>query len=595
MNTTSSLQQLYTERLAEFTRHLKEKKRSLFFLSMVRLITFLLLILFIYLFLGNLALLGISLVLGISVFLFLLVKYQNLAVQKKQLEALISINQTELNVLAGDYKNLPTGKIYSNALHHYSEDIDLFGKNSFYQYLNRTSLKEGSDKLADLLTANQTLNIIEKQQAIAELSKKIDYRQEFSAKAKLVTTEVSNKSLLNWLENYTPFIPKIHLWLPRVFGGISILLLIAYFGGFISGYIPSGWFFVGLAITGSKLKKINLLGVYANESQKSFQQYYKLLALVEAQDFKADLLTELQEKLSSKNQKSSKKLQQFSKIIDAFEQRNNMLFGVVGNGFLLWDLHYTYKLEKWISANSKEVKQWFAVLETLDAYHSLGNFAFNHPNYCFPSLNSTNQHILEVKNTVHPLINAATAITNSFTIAEEEFLIVTGANMAGKSTFLRTVSLLIVMANTGLPVRAESCNYKPIKLITSMRTSDSLADDSSYFFAELSRLKFLVEELKNNQYFIVLDEILKGTNSKDKAEGSEKFIEKLSKQKATGIIATHDLSLCKLAERYPHIHNYYFDAEIINDELSFDYTLKKGVCKNMNASFLLRKMNIIDQ
>lgn len=165
--------------------------------------------------------------------------------------------------------------------------------------------------------------------------------------------------------------------------------------------------------------------------------------------------------------------------------------------------------------------------------------------------------------------------------------------MAGKSTFLRTVSMSIVMANVGLPVWAESMDYAPIKLITSMRTSDSLKDDESYFFSELKRLKFIVDKMEQEKYFIVLDEILKGTNSVDKASGSRKLIEKLTLKKATGIIATHDLSLTEVANDHEHISNYYFDAQIINDELFFDYTFKTGVATNMNASFLLKKMGIV--
>ena len=166
--------------------------------------------------------------------------------------------------------------------------------------------------------------------------------------------------------------------------------------------------------------------------------------------------------------------------------------------------------------------------------------------------------------------------------------------MAGKSTFLRTVSLQIVMGNIGLPVCAEKAEYNPIKLITSMRTTDSLTDDESYFFSELKRLKFIVDAIKTDRYFIILDEILKGTNSTDKAIGSRKFVEKLVASNSTGIIATHDLSLCAAAEELPEVKNYFFDARIENDELFFDYTFKPGICQNMNASFLLKKMQIVD-
>ena len=201
--------------------------------------------------------------------------------------------------------------------------------------------------------------------------------------------------------------------------------------------------------------------------------------------------------------------------------------------------------------------------------------------------------VIEAKDLGHPLLDKSKRIDSNLQINNQEFFIVTGANMAGKSTFLRTVSLHIVMANVGLPVCANASKYSPVKLITSMRTSDSLTDDSSYFFSELTRLKFIVDAIAKEPYFIILDEILKGTNSIDKAIGSRKFVEKLVTSKATGIIATHDLSLCEISKELDEVKNYYFDAEIKNDELFFDYKLKPGIRQNMNASFLFKKMKII--
>lgn len=280
-----------------------------------------------------------------------------------------------------------------------------------------------------------------------------------------------------------------------------------------------------------------------------------------------------------------------------------MLFGIFGNAFALWDLKQSYKIEKWITTYNHKVENWFMVIAFFDAQNSLANYVFNHPKHVFPKINNDN-FTITAKNLGHPLLIENKRIDNDFNIKNDEFFIITGANMAGKSTFLRTVSLGIVMANIGLPVCAESFDYTPIKLITSMRTSDSLSDDESYFFSELKRLKYIVDAISNEassfregqdvkKYFIILDEILKGTNSHDKAIGSRKFVEKLVNCNATGIIATHDLSLCEITKTLKEVKNYYFDAEIINDELHFDYTFKKGICQNMNASFLLKKMDIV--
>jgi DNA mismatch repair ATPase MutS len=317
-----------------------------------------------------------------------------------------------------------------------------------------------------------------------------------------------------------------------------------------------------------------------------------LLNLIEEKEFDAEILKNQQLQITSEEKKSSQIFNEFSKLLDALDSRNNMLFAILGNGFLLWDIKQSFKIEQWIHRYSDKVEDWFNVLSFFEAYNSLGNFSFNHPTYIYPKIVKS-KTALKTENLGHPLLNKEKRIDNSIEINHQQFFIITGANMAGKSTFLRTISLHIVMANMGLPICATKSEYSPVKLITSMRTSDSLTDDSSYFFSELTRLKFIVDQIQKEPYFIILDEILKGTNSTDKAIGSRKFVEKLVASNATGIIATHDLSLCTIEKELSEVKNYYFDAEIINDELYFDYTFKKGICKNMNASFLLRKMEII--
>jgi DNA mismatch repair ATPase MutS len=382
-------------------------------------------------------------------------------------------------------------------------------------------------------------------------------------------------------------------WLPHVFSSISFILILGYAFEYVTGIQLFLWFLAGLLYTGIYFKKVNLLSESVNKVQDTFHQYHQLLGLIENTTFSSEILKEKKNLVNSGAEKASKISKKFSNAIDSLEQRNNFLLGVLLNGFMLWDLRQSYKLEKWISQNKHHVKNWFEIIKFVDSYNSLGNFTFNHKDYVFPQI-SNNGTVMKAENLSHPLLDPKKRIANDFRIGNEQFFIITGANMAGKSTFLRTVSLQILMANIGLPVCATSCDYSPIKLITSMRTTDSLSDDESYFFSELKRLQYIVGEIKTDKYFIILDEILKGTNSTDKAIGSRKFIQKLIKSRSTGIIATHDLSLCEVAEELPQVENHYFDAEIINDELHFDYKFKGGICQNMNASFLLKKMNIVD-
>lgn len=589
---------IYSKKTSQFSQELKTKKQQLLWSSMLRLFIFLLIVFAIYIFWGDIRFIAGSVLIGLIVFFSLVSRHSNLQHKRQKLEALLYINQTEIEVLNRKFSKLPSGKSYKDSTHYYSQDIDLFGERSFFQYLNRTALKDGERTLAGILTSNEINIIKEKQQAIQELSEKIEFRQEFSALAQLTNIGDAKKDNpiegnLNALKSHKFFTPKYVKPLSTVFSMISIISIVAYFTDFITGIQLVSWFFLGIIITGIYIKKVNGLSGMVSKMQAVFQQYHRLLAILENVSFSAELLQENQNCIATEKKKASEILKEFSKAIDALDQRNNLLFGFLGNGFFLWDLRQSAKLEKWMKAYTETVGDWFNVIAWTDAYNSLGNFAFNHPSYVFPKI-TENKIVIKAKNAVHPLISPQEAVTNSFKIEQEEFFIITGANMAGKSTFLRMVSLQIVMSNVGLPVCATSCDYSPIKLITSMRTVDSLAEEASYFYAELSRLKFIIDQLKKDRYFIVLDEILKGTNSTDKAIGSRKFLEKLVASHSTGIIATHDLSLCEVAKKLPSVENHYFDAQIIDDELFFDYKFKDGICQNMNASFLLKKMEIVD-
>ncbi|HEA29636.1 MAG TPA: DNA mismatch repair protein MutS [Leeuwenhoekiella sp.] len=586
-------QEQYSLNIERYRNRLKTIKKKLLTSSSLRLGIFLAACVGISLGWGNMQLLLAIIIVFIIVFLFLVSKHSDLQYQRDFLEELMHINTTEIKVLNRDFYDLPDGEIFKNGQHAFSMDIDLFGKGSFFQYLNRTSLEPGTQRLVQKLTENSIENIPQKQEAVEELASKTEWRQRFSATAALVKTEAPVAFILNWLRNYKPYAPPIMRFLPQVFSVISLLIFVLYYFDFIPVVFLVIWFFIGLGITGAFVKKTNKLSEYTGKAQSTFEQYYKLLLQLENEDFNSVLLQEKMAHITPKNgKKASEIVKNFSKMLAAFDQRGNLLVGTFTNAFMLSDLRHGYAIEQWIAANADHIHAWFEVIAFFDAYNSLGNFAFNHPQYTFPEI-KTGEKILECTAASHPLLDPKKAVANDFKIDEEQFFIITGANMAGKSTFLRTVSLQIVMANVGLPVCAASVKYTPIKLITSMRTTDSLTDDSSYFFSELKRLQYIVQAIKTDRYFIILDEILKGTNSTDKAIGSRKFIDKLVASHSTGIIATHDLSLCEAADQLQPVENYYFDAEIKNGELFFDYTFKKGICQNMNASFLLEKMGIV--
>ena len=589
----NNLQEFYTTKVNGFEKQIEALNKQLFTFSILRLLIFLGTIVAIYFASVDAKYVIGVLCVGIPLFLFLVSKYTNLKHQKSKLEALKEINAVELQVLNRDYSNLPNGKEYADDIHYFSQDIDLFGEGSFYQVSNRTKLAEGSLLLADIYKENSINEIKEKQEAIAEIAEKVDWRQEFSAMAVLTKTETSTRTIATWLKNYKSFVPKAMKFIPSVFSIFSVTIFIAYFLDYLPESVLITWLVLGMVIVGLFTKKVTNLGQSASKMKSTFDQYNQLLAMIEETEFTSNLLKRQKANILSNGEQNSKVLKKFASLLSNLDRNNNLLYLIFANGFFLRSLTDCLAVEKWIEEHGKSVETWFNTIAFFDAYNSLGNFAFNHPNFTYPTI-TDDEVVLNSKNAGHPLLDPKKSILNDITIEGGQFFIITGANMAGKSTFLRTVSLQIMMANVGLPVCAQEVSYSPIKLITSMRTTDSLTDDESYFFSELKRLRYIVDEIQVDRYFIVLDEILKGTNSTDKALGSRKFVERLVKSKSTGIIATHDLSLCEVANEYNAVKNHYFDAEIIDNELHFDYTFKDGICQNMNASFLLKKMGIIE-
>ena len=583
----------YKKHLNIYTKQVKILTNKMTFFSLYRLAVFLIAGFGIYFFFEQWQIVVPIAVFGISVFLFLLSKHTDIKRQRNFNKALVVINEDEIEIATGNFHDRADGLEFQDPSHFYSLDIDLFGRGSFFQFINRTTINEGTQQLVNALKANNVIAIESRQEAIKELSSKPEWRQYYSATSSLVNVETPAKYIIKWLQSHKLFLPRIMSWVPLAVGLITVILFgLTVFNVLTNQALIGYWLFVGFAVTGRYLKKINALALNVDKVRDTFRQYATLLDLIENEVFTSELLQEKQKQIQSGDKKASEIFKTFSKSLDALDNRNNIIGAIFGNGYFLTDVKHCYKIEQWIKQHANKVSDWFEIVSFFDAYNSLGNYTYNHPEFTFPKVVKGGP-VIKAEGLGHPLLNKEKRIDSDLIIDNEQFFIVTGANMAGKSTFLRTVSLHIVMANVGLPICAKKTQYAPVKLITSMRTTDSLTDDSSYFFSELTRLKYIVDTIQKEPYFIILDEILKGTNSTDKAIGSRKFVEKLVASNTTGIIATHDLSLCEIEQELKDVKNYYFDAEIINDELHFDYTLKTGVCKNMNASFLLKKMEIV--
>ncbi|WP_421813601.1 MutS-related protein [Flagellimonas sp.] len=588
----TKLKEFYTNQRNAYLVEQQREKKKLSLFATLRLTIFVAFWLAIYLF-WDATTLAVVLPLLIVLFLYLIAKFSNVKRHKKYLERLIDINNKELQILNRRFHDFPDGSEFLELDHPYAQDLDLFGRGSFYQYTNRTTLQQGREVFSNLLLDGYPKDIAKKQEAIQELTRLPEWRQHFSALAGETQPKVSPDVVSDWLKNHERFMPKWAGIVPLIFGLLSILMIGLAFMGLVPESLVLFWYFLGVGIVGRYAKNIIGFTAKVSEAQETIQQHQRLISELEEHTFSSELLQELQEKLDVKGEKTSKILKRFSQSTTMLEQQFNLIVSFFGQGLGLYSLFYAYRVESWIEKYGKEAEKWFAAIAQLDAYITLGTYAFNHPDHTYPNLVQSNT-VLKAKEVGHPLVDPKKNVLNDFEIGKGRFCIVTGANMAGKSTFLRAVGLQIVMANMGMPVKGTDVRYTPVRLLTSMRSSDSLADETSYFYAELKRLKYIVEELQKDNCFVILDEILKGTNSVDKAEGSKKFVERLVRNGSTGMVATHDLSLCTLADELPEVENRYFDAQIVNGELFFDYKFKVGVCQNMNASFLLKNMGIVD-
>jgi len=586
------LNTFYQDNITNFIAKLSESKNRLMTVVYLRLIIFFLFIGILYFYWGNTIIILISFFILAGIFAFLVKKSVLIKYNKNYYQVLVNHNKKELKALSWEYDQFESGQKYVNPDHKFSYDIDLFGKGSFFQYINRTVTNGGSDLLAKGLSYGNIDTITDRQKSVEELSLKPEWCQKFIATGQLIQTDLSDQEALNWIKNYQPIIPekiKPGLW---IFPFLSLGLLLAASLFEIPSIVIYLWFFLGLGISGIFLKRINAIHGESSQITDTLKQYAQLLVIIENVAFESKQLKQIQSTILLNDQKTSSILKKLYKIFNSLDSRSNILISIFLNGFFLRDMFIMHQLDKWMRKHQLFTPKWFHTIYQMDELISCSNFHFNNPKNTFPTI-SEKDCFLQVEGLGHPLIKNNHCVRNDFETSQGIFTIITGANMAGKSTFLRSMGINISLANNGMSVCAKKMCYQPKGLISSMRTTDSLNKDESYFFSELKRLKFIVDQCQLKSHIIILDEILKGTNSKDKAEGSWKFLERMRLSGSTGIIATHDLSLCQLPTKYNTFKNQCFEAEIVDNELYFDYKLKQGQCTNMNASFLLKKMDII--
>jgi hypothetical protein len=340
-------------------------------------------------------------------------------------------------------------------------------------------------------------------------------------------------------------------------------------------------------------RKINLIHQQVSKSAGLIQTYAEMISAIEGKEFKSDKLNSLQQ-LFKTDPSASESIRMLSKLVNRLDTRLNIMVSIPLNLFFFWDIHYCISLEKWKNRHADEINHWFAAMAEFEVLNSIANMAFNNPDWVMPEI-VTGFFTFRAENMGHMLIPRERRILNNLGIEKENsILIVTGSNMSGKSTFLRTCGVNAVVALAGGPVCATSFTLSHVQIYSSMRISDSLEDNTSSFYAELKRLASIIHLAESDpRVFLLLDEILRGTNSNDRFTGSVALIRQLSDYGTVAIVATHDLKLAEMEKAIPgHIENYHFDVKVEGEELYFDYKLTPGVCTSLNASILMKKMGI---
>ena len=600
-NIQNSISVDYKNQITLVEKTISDLKKSVNTLSFLRLGVFLLAIILVYVLfnLGVLALV-IHAFVSITIFLFIVSKQAKtqdlLTFHQNQLLLL----QNEVNIIENKPNLYDDGTKFENPNHAYTDDLDVFGKRSLFAYLNRTITSKGNSILASWLQKESDKNsILNRQVALDELS--LQHQNNLDLRAKLYALkntdlEKLQNDLAHKLPTLTGFIQskKINI--------ILIFFPILTFGVLISAIVFNGifWSILGLnmlinyGVYFSYFKKINQTHEFIGKSAASLKSFASIIKPIEEENWKSEMLINLVAQVKNPSgEKTHEQISDLAKIIQDFDYRYNVFVGAILNLFLFWDLRVVKRLFQWQQKDAKGVLKSFDVLAEFEALMSLSNLNVNHPNWVKPEI--ADDYLIQTSAIGHPLILENLRVNNNFSTVQNKTIdVITGSNMAGKSTFLRTLGINMVLAYAGANVCATRFKTSIFSLVSYMRIKDSLMDQTSTFKAELDRLKMILQLTaeKENTYILV-DEMLRGTNSKDKYLGTKVFIEKLLQQQTPGLIATHDLQIAELEKDHPQkVRNFHFDIRMENNEMFFDYLIKDGECKTFNAAILLKAIGL---
>lgn len=596
----NNIYDIYSNKLKSYESLIKEQEKSIITIAYLRLATLIIgisVVFYTFRIKSYVVSLGVF-ILSLIIFIYLIIKHDKEINKKNYSVAMKTVNERALKRLTGEWKEFQEdGSEFRDATHSYSEDLDIFGKGSLFQWINSTRTFIGKESLKNRLIKplKTASNITRTQQALQELAANLEWRQLFEAEGLVVSDNCNDpKELYEWAKDRNELYSKLWLIiLVRIIPAITLCLIgLYFFTSLISLRVVFLMLTLNLAILFIDSKKRGAAFNSIYKYKNSITIYSKLIELIENKDFHSEYLKELKGNLSAlQGLNAVKAIKELSNIYDKVSDRRNLIFFII-NILFLWDYQSMIAFEKWRVNSGKNLEKWLQAVGEFEALISISSIIHDNPAWTMPLI-SEKDFIVKAENLGHPLLGEK-RVCNDITIdREKNILIITGSNMSGKSTFLRTVGINLVLSYIGASVCAKDFQCSIMNLFTCMRTSDNLENSISSFYAEILRIKMIVKGAKEEEkVFFLLDELFKGTNSADRHEGAKALIKQLGKQGATGMISTHDLELCDLEKEYSKIRNYHFKEYYINDELKFDYKIRKGPSTTRNALYLIKLAGI---
>lgn len=590
----------YSKKLKAYEDLIKEQNNSVNFIEYLRLFTFIIgLSITAYTFIiKSYAISTGVFIVSLALFIYLIIKHSKEVNKRNYSIALKEINEKALKRLSGEWKDFPDdGSEFKDNQHNYSDDLDIFGKYSLFQWINSTKTFMGREILKNRLInpLNTSSDIKITQKSLQELAGNLDWRQQFEAEGVVIPSQsLDPEELYKWGDDRDELYNKPWLiLLARMLPCLTLILIaLTCFTSLIDFRLPCFMIFIQITalFIGSKKRSETFNTVY--KYKENIIVYLRLLSSIRDKDFKSDYLRQLKSKLEDDEGGGAvKAVKKLSVIYDKISDRQNAFF-IIFNILFLWDYQCMTEFEKWRADSGKNLKKWLDVIGQFEALSSISNIIYDNPEWAVPEI-TEGSFILKAKGLGHPLLGYK-KVCNDITINNDKnILLITGSNMSGKSTFLRTIGINLILSYIGSAVCAERFEGSLMNIFTCMRISDNLENNISSFYAEILRIKMIVENVrKDKKVLFLLDELFKGTNSIDRHEGAKALIKQLGEQGASGLISTHDLELCNLEQEYSRIKNYHFQEYYINNELKFDYKLRGGASKTRNALYLIRLAGI---